>query len=1440
MIPWRTQTLAIIRLNVARQLIKSKLRIVVIILFLYSMLPFIVVKSISASISAPDTHSVTPVIPLRVKVDSQSLGLNIAQLYNLSVVDRAGFVNTVDSWSVLLNFTEFDAPNQKYEYTLTTVTNSPFNQIYLCISASNCTFSPNINSLADVKYMIDKALSGASTLEMYQTTNFSLKDIFSSINMYSDYFFFGVCTMIIMALFEDKQKGLKFGLFTTGIRRTSYYIGLFFTPLVITIIFSIVSLYMFLDLGGDSSAKGPLIFLIFSSSFAYIAFSWICAQLVPTGRGATLVVTLYLVAGVLSQALTKDLIDSLPYGVLILCCVINPRVALSIYQYVAGFSPAGKGFSSIPVPYTAPSVNTLIITSVCSTVGWILIGSYLDWLEVSQDERRPIYYPISQFFEKPVQVKERDRIEPKIENVKKDRNDSEKIRILNLHKVYKGSVSKALTGLNLEFYKGEIFGLLGYNGAGKSTFINILCGVISATEGSVNVFGFDAKHSRYDIAARTGVCSQQDILYDSLTTKEHLYYFGLMRGVAASEINNRIDQIVQDLKIPDDMLNTKSMSLSAGQKRKLGIALAFINDPELVVLDEMSSGVDPENRRVIWDFLMKKKKGRAILVCTHFMDEADIVCDRKAMLTLGQLVCIGGSSFLKQIYNTGYTISVEKASNVDNQYFVDWFKARNVQTSCTKSNKEISEYQISSNDLRILDQFESDPAVKKMMKSFSIRENGLEQIFTNKELVDEKDITISPQEQKDLLDQMASFVEPTVVEKTIFYLNFELKRLYSSLVEVVFRMTFSILLIIALWVVIKVVAVDSTTVTKIPIAGDFLQRLLPSQFVLETSVNSLISSYPDRFVPINQTGSSISIGNIIMNQTDYLLTIYGGYAGAPFLALQSLFPSTISTNLEYISINAETVTNTLPVLIVHVLMQLLYADLIMNLSEDVADSREKIKFLLLSAGVPLGSYWLVNIFRNLLISAPFIILSVSIIPSVYNFNAGVAFIYLLAPSIAAAVLGTLFPKTMVRGIGQAIRLVGILIFIVASVVGGIKQWNCDSYNIFINILFYLGPYVPLSVAMTPSSCSPPSTDAMYANVVVWLIAYFLIFVCLELKHILIKKIPQSDNAFISFNGVTKIFGFFRNKKVSVNNLNLKIEKNEMFAFLGPNGCGKTTTLSMLTAQALPTEGHIHMDSLHVASNKLQAIKKIGFCPQFDDLLIANMSVAEHLYLFCAMNGIPKENSDKYINNLLNAFGIERFKDTPCGCLSGGTKRKVSAAIAVMLPRSLVVLDEASTGLDPLARQKLWNTVRLLNVNRTTIMTTHYISETSYCDKIAIMTEGNLRCCATEYELTKSNANGYKATIEFATSQSNLVDYLRSRLFPDDPKVEIGIDSVVGDIAIVDLKNFKTSLGVLVSRLSELKETRELKEFSLAGMTLEHVFLEMVRVRAPVSAKVGVI
>jgi ABC-type multidrug transport system ATPase subunit len=282
----------------------------------------------------------------------------------------------------------------------------------------------------------------------------------------------------------------------------------------------------------------------------------------------------------------------------------------------------------------------------------------------------------------------------------------------------------------------------------------------------------------------------------------------------------------------------------------------------------------------------------------------------------------------------------------------------------------------------------------------------------------------------------------------------------------------------------------------------------------------------------------------------------------------------------------------------------------------------------------------------------------------------------------------------------------------------------------------------------------------------------------------------------------------------------------MFALLGPNGCGKTTTLSMLTAQQMPTNGSIHIDGLHVASKRLDIINQLGYCPQFDDLLIESMSVFSHLQLFCFINGMPKDSTEQFVSLLLNAFGISRFRDYPCGSLSGGTKRKVSAAIAIMMPRPVVVLDEASTGLDPLARQQLWNTVRLLNQDRTTIITTHYINETSVCDRIGIMDEGSLKCCDTEHELTKL-AKGYNLTLFFNQSNIDTEEWLQRNIFYDDGGYKVEVANL-SDRSMVKLHQFSISVFSLVERLSIAKKNETLVDFSIGRVSLEDIFLDMVR------------
>ncbi|KAJ3272841.1 ATP-binding cassette sub- A member 12 [Terramyces sp. JEL0728] len=608
MISFYTQTAAIIRLNFTRQLAKGKTKYAIVFFFIYGSLSYILLKALSGTLdSIPEIKDTVDINPLPLYLDTSNLDTTaMAKLqpainqYNIVTTTRPAYIQSSKNNSLLLSFSKFDSANQHYDYTLY-ANNDGLSNLWTCISSQFCNFSPDIHAVVETKFLIDSYLGqdkGAG-FQVKEAIDIDLKAMLaSSTDFFSDVFFFALSSIMVTNMIEERTKGLKFGLFMTGIRRSSYYIGTFFFPILLSTIYAGWNLFMFLDYWKTPSAAGPLFFLLFSSCYAYVGFTWICAQRAPNIRSAILLYTVYILVGVFSSVFKSQLVQNIPdWGIILLC--INPRVALAVYTYVSGFSPSGRGFTNTSVPFTAPSVNTLVITSCSYTIALFLIGIYLNWLEVSQDETRPLHYPISQFFKtkKVPEVAEREHLLPKVENSKVSSGDStNKIQISNLSKLYDGASAKALSDVSLEFAKGEIFGLLGYNGAGKSTLINILCGVLSATDGKIGVFGLDAKEKRFDISERTGICSQVDILFDELSTREHLFFFGLMRGVPANEIKGKISDIVEGLQIPHPMLDMASKSLSGGQKRKLGVALAFINDPELVVLDEMSSGVDPENR----------------------------------------------------------------------------------------------------------------------------------------------------------------------------------------------------------------------------------------------------------------------------------------------------------------------------------------------------------------------------------------------------------------------------------------------------------------------------------------------------------------------------------------------------------------------------------------------------------------------------------------------------------------------------------------------------------------------------------------------------------------------------------------------------------------------------------------------------------------------------
>ncbi|CAK9279363.1 unnamed protein product [Sphagnum jensenii] len=219
------------------------------------------------------------------------------------------------------------------------------------------------------------------------------------------------------------------------------------------------------------------------------------------------------------------------------------------------------------------------------------------------------------------------------------------VRIEKLRKVFVGG-KIAVDELTLDLFEGHITALLGHNGAGKSTTMSMLTGLIRPTSGDAKIWGHSIQDNMQNIRRIIGVCPQQNVLFGYLTVKEHLELYASLKGVPKLQTEQTVNEMVINLGL-EDKANSRASCLSGGMQRKLQVGLAMIGGSRVVFLDEPTSGLDPQSRRSIWELLHSFKSQRAIVLTTHYMDEADLLCDRIAIMSKGHLQCCGSSLFLK-------------------------------------------------------------------------------------------------------------------------------------------------------------------------------------------------------------------------------------------------------------------------------------------------------------------------------------------------------------------------------------------------------------------------------------------------------------------------------------------------------------------------------------------------------------------------------------------------------------------------------------------------------------------------------------------------------------------------------------------------------------------------------------------------------------------------
>ncbi|XP_022608774.1 ATP-binding cassette sub-family A member 2 [Seriola dumerili] len=319
---------------------------------------------------------------------------------------------------------------------------------------------------------------------------------------------------------------------------------------------------------------------------------------------------------------------------------------------------------------------------------------------------------------------------------------------------------------------------------------------------------------------------------------------------------------------------------------------------------------------------------------------------------------------------------------------------------------------------------------------------------------------------------------------------------------------------------------------------------------------------------------------------------------------------------------------------------------------------------------------------------------------------------------------------------------------------------------------------------------------------------------------------DADNDMLKIENLTKVYKSRKMGRIlAVDRLCLGVRPGECFGLLGVNGAGKTTTFKMLTGDECTTGGEAFINGNSILKDLLHVQQSIGYCPQFD-ALFDDLTAREHLELYTRLRGIPWKDQERVVQWALEKLELAKYADKPAGTYSGGNKRKLSTAIALIGYPSLIFLDEPTTGMDPKARRFLWNLILdIIKTGRSVVLTSHSMEECeALCTRLGIMVNGRFKCLGSIQHLKNRFGDGYMITVRTKTS-SNVKEVVRffNRNFPEAVLKERHHTKVQ-----YQLKSAWLSLAQVFSKMEQVVEVLGIEDYSVSQTTLDNVFVNFAK------------
>ena len=477
----------------------------------------------------------------------------------------------------------------------------------------------------------------------------------------ANYFF---CIWMI----EEKEKKLIELLERQGISNKKYFFSWLITYLIIMFFpLALNILFIFLLFEIHIALLFILNIILFVLSLYLLTyFLFICIS--KSQNGSIIIKLIYFATIILGLLLINDIFHPIFKFLL----AIIPQINLILFSYSIQQILYFNNLSWTKI--WQQSNNILYIENIIMYIPEIFLYSLLSIFFTKYNQSGLDFFQFLISFCKKVTRKINQKIinkneEEKIINFEKNFQDlsnfnqqrkkqNDCLSLVNITKYFDSL--KAVDNFNGDLFGNEIFCLLGHNGAGKTTLVNMISGILIPSEGDIFYKGRSIVTNKDYLFENIGICQQENIFFEYLTVSEHLEYISEIKGSKAN--NEEIKNLVNKLGL-EEKSNSLCSTLSGGQKRNLCIALALIGNSKIILLDEPTSGMDPISRKTLWEFLKNYQKNKIILVTTHYLEEAEFLGDRIGIMSDGQFICCGTSSFLKSKYPCGFNINLLVNSN---------------------------------------------------------------------------------------------------------------------------------------------------------------------------------------------------------------------------------------------------------------------------------------------------------------------------------------------------------------------------------------------------------------------------------------------------------------------------------------------------------------------------------------------------------------------------------------------------------------------------------------------------------------------------------------------------------------------------------------------------------------------------------------------------------